>query len=109
MIVVGECREGFGNRTFEEWMLSGNSPQELITRIQRSFVLGGHKAAAIATILQHARVYLVSELPDEIVRKCGFTPFHNVQRALDQALAEKGENSQVMVLPQAVSVLPVVV
>ena len=106
LIVVGECREGFGNRTFEEWMLSGNSPQELITRIQRSFVLGGHKAAAIAAILQRVKVYLVSEMPDETVRRCGFTPFHDVQQALERALEELGEDSTVMVIPQAISVLP---
>ena len=109
LIVVGECREGFGNHTFEEWMLSGLSPEELITRIQCEFVLGGHKAAAIAAILQRIKVFLVSDMPDETVKKCGFTPFHDVQLALQQAFLELGDNRQVMVIPQAISVLPVMV
>ena len=51
------------------------TPQVLIDRIQREFVLGGHKAAAIAGLLARVDVYLVSEFPDEVVRSMCMTPF----------------------------------
>ena len=46
IVLVARCREGFGNKVFEEWMTGMGTPQVLIDRIQQEFVLGGHKAAA---------------------------------------------------------------
>jgi len=43
-------------------MTKSASPESMITRIREDFVLGGHKAAAIAMVMQNAEIYLVSEL-----------------------------------------------
>ena len=40
--------------------------ESLITRVKENFQLGGHKAAAIAMVLQHARIRLVSEMDDDL-------------------------------------------
>ena len=48
VILVGSCREGLGEKTFEDWMLRAEKPEDLIRWIQENFKLGGHKAAAIA-------------------------------------------------------------
>jgi len=106
LILVAECREGIGNRTFESWLVSGQSPEEIISRIRREFVLGGHKAAAIAAIQQRAQIFVVSDLPPEIVRPSGLFPFTTLQQALDAAFQELSNDSQVLVIPQAVSVIP---
>jgi nickel-dependent lactate racemase len=106
IILSAECREGFGNSVFEEWMLSADSPQDILERIQRQFVLGGHKAAAIAAIETCASVYLVSSLPDQLVRRLFMTPFASISEALQAAFMTLGSTSQVSVLPQAGSTLP---
>jgi nickel-dependent lactate racemase len=106
IILSAECREGFGSPVFEEWMLSAASPQEILDRIQRQFVLGGHKAAAIAAIENNASVYLVSSLPDDLVRRLFMTPFTSLTEALQAAFKTLGSESQVLVLPQAGSTLP---
>jgi nickel-dependent lactate racemase len=106
VILVSACPEGFGNQTFEDWMLTTSTPEAIISKIQKNFVLGGHKAAAIAAIQQRASVFLVSDLDDEIVRKMGITPCNNPQSALDSALRFLGQTSEVCVLPQAISILP---
>jgi nickel-dependent lactate racemase len=106
IILVAECREGYGSPIFEQWMLGAKSPDELIEKIQREFVLGGHKAAAIALIEKRASIYLVSSLPDEVVRGSRITPFASVQAAIDAALQTLGQDSQVLVLPIASSILP---
>lgn len=108
LILVAECEEGFGNQTFRTWMLEIASPDRVIKRIRQQFVLGGHKAAAIALIEKQASIYLVSSLPDKTVRRCRFTPFPGVQIALDRALGQLGAASAVLVLPQAQSILPIV-
>ena len=106
IILVAECPEGFGNKIMQQWMLEIPTPDEAIQRIQQEFVLGGHKAAAIALIEKRAAIYLVSNLPDDTVRRMRFTPFNSVQQALDHALEVLGGQSKVLVLPQAGSILP---
>jgi len=106
LILAAECVEGFGHDVFETWMTDGSSPDELIARIQREFVLGGHKAAAVAKILQRGKVLLVSELPDEQVRKMHMHPFPGMEGALAAAMEEAGRDAHVLVLPEANSVLP---
>lgn len=108
IILVAECSEGYGNQTFETWMREAPSPDKLLDRIQQEFVLGGHKAAAIASVLKQARIYLVSALPPEQVQCCGLVPFDNLGEAMEIALGEVGPEASVIVLPQGGSILPVV-
>jgi nickel-dependent lactate racemase len=118
IVLVAECPEGLGNKTFESWM-AGSSPDEILARIQQEFVLGGHKAAAVAAVLKRAAVYLVSALPGDLVRRCSMVPFAvgeggiegpeaALAAALDAALATAGDSASVLVLPQGGSVLPLV-
>jgi nickel-dependent lactate racemase len=107
IILVAECREGLGNSTFEAWMRDANSVDDVLARIQREFVLGAHKAAAIAAVLKQAKVLLVSELPAEAARLCYLEPYDNLQSALQNALREMGPAAGVIVMPQGGSVLPV--
>jgi nickel-dependent lactate racemase len=106
IILAGACSEGLGNRIFEEWMTSAPSPEALTERIRSDFQLGGHKAAAIAGVLQKANVYLVSEMQPDFVKSLFFTPFSTVQDALDAALAKLGANAKVLAIPYCGSVLP---
>lgn len=108
IIWAAECCEGLGNSTFETWMREADSPQAILARIQREFVLGGHKAAAIADVLCRAQVHLVSSLPDETVEACGMVPFVKIQTAVQEALKAKGPEVDVIALPYGGSVLPIV-
>ncbi len=99
VVLVARCREGFGQKTFEEWMTGMGTPQVLIDRIQREFVLGGHKAAAVAGLLARANVYLVSEFPDEVVRSMCMTPFASVDGAVRAALDRAGPGARCLVVP----------
>lgn len=107
IILVAECAEGFGEQVFAEWMADMTSPQVLIDRIRRTFVLGGHKAAAIAGLLARAEVYLVSEFDEQVVRRMGMQPFHTAQAALDAALARHGAAASVLVVPHGTRTTPV--
>jgi nickel-dependent lactate racemase len=106
LILAAECREAIGNKTFEEWMFAASSPQDILERIQKEFVLGGHKAAGIANIERRAKVYLVSSMPDELVQHLFMTPAAGLNEALEAALQSLGSDSQVLVLPQAGSIIP---
>ncbi len=99
VILVARCREGFGNAVFEAWMTGMGTPRVLIDRIQREFVLGGHKAAAVAGLLERVDVYLVSEFPDDVVRSMCITPFASVQDAVGAALDRAGHGARCLVVP----------
>jgi nickel-dependent lactate racemase len=82
------------------------SPDSMIERIRRDFQLGGHKAAAIAMVLQHADIYLVSEMPEDFVRRIFLTPFPSAQAALDAALQKLGNDASILAMPYGGSTLP---
>ncbi len=106
VILIGSCREGLGEETFEAWMTQSPSPESMIERIRRDFCLGGHKAAAIAMVLQSADIFLVSDLKDDFVRKIFLTPYPSAQAALDAALQKLGPDATILAMPYGGSTLP---
>jgi nickel-dependent lactate racemase len=108
IILVGSCAEGMGESVFEEWMLSAEKPSDLIERIENDFQLGGHKAAAIALVMAKAEIFLVSDMPVDLVKEIFMQPFSDVQTAYNAAKAKLGENATVIVMPFGGSTLPVV-
>ena len=106
MVLIGSCREGLGEKVFEEWLTQAPTPHSLIERIQKEFWLGGHKAAAIAMVLEQADIYLVSDLEDDLVRSLFMTPFHTVQEAYDAAAKRCGSGATVLAMPYGGSTLP---
>ncbi len=106
VILVAECPEGFGERTFEDWMRDAACPDDLIARIARGFVLGGHKAAAIAGAAKQARVCLVSAL--DPAAGSGVLPWRcaSVDEALRESFATLGPDASVLVMPDANHTLP---
>ena len=106
IILVGSCKEGLGEHVFEEWMTKSPDAHSMIDRIQVDFQLGGHKAAAIAMVLEDAEVYLVSELDADFVKQIFLTPFSDVQTAFDAAMQKIGSGASVIVMPYGGSTLP---
>ena len=106
IILIGSCKEGLGEHVFEEWMTKSPSPKAMIERIGHDFQLGGHKAAAIAMILERADIYLVSDMEPDFVRSLFLTPMPNVQTALDCAMEKLGQNVTVLAMPYGGSTLP---
>lgn len=106
VILVGSCKEGLGEKTFEEWITSAKTPESLITRIKEDFKLGGHKAAAIAMVLKNADIYLVSELDESLVKSIFMKPFKTVEEAYKAAIKKHGENATVIAMPYGGSTLP---
>lgn len=106
IILVGSCKEGLGETVFEKWMAGSPSPGSMIERIAYDFQLGGHKAAAIAMVLQNAKIRLVSEMDEAFVKHIFLIPHSSVQDAFNTAFAELNGNATVLVLPYGGSTLP---
>lgn len=108
IILIGSCKEGLGEEVFEEWMTQSETAASMIDRIQTDFQLGGHKAAAIAMVLEKADIYLVSDLEDAFVEKIFLTPMGSAQAALYKAFEKLGNNAKVLAMPYGGSTLPYV-
>ena len=106
IIWLAECTEGLGERTFEDWMLHHEKSSDIIEHLYREFKLGGHKAAAIALVLEKAKIVLVSRFEDDFVRSLHLSPAKSVQEALDEAIERYGENATVILMPFGCSTLP---
>jgi nickel-dependent lactate racemase len=106
VVLIAECAEGLGSGTFEAWMRDPGGPDAILARIRQQFVLGGHKAAAVALAMKRAAIYLVSALPAEQVRAMGFVPFSDPAAAVAAAVQAAGSRPFVAVMPEGGSVLP---
>lgn len=107
VILAAACPEGLGERVFEAWLREARTPGDLVDRIRREFRLGGHKAAAIALVMERARCLLVSDMPDELAALTFMTPVPDLQEAVDRALSGLPDDAGVLVMPHAGSTLPI--
>lgn len=106
IILIGSCKEGLGSKVFEDWLMAAPTAHSMIERIGKQFQLGGHKAAAIAMVLENAEIYLVSDLEDDFVEKIFLKPAHSAQEALDKAFERLGPDATVLCMPYGGSTLP---
>ena len=106
IILMGACNEGLGSKTFESWLLAAPTAESMIERVHKQFQLGGHKAAAIAMVLQNASIDLISEMDVEFVRSIFLNPQPDAQTAFDAAMAKYGENATVLAMPFGGATLP---
>ena len=106
VILVGACNEGLGSRVFEQWITTAKSPRALIERVHEKFELGGHKAAAIAQVMERAEVCLVSEMAPDFVRSIFFTPMPSAAEALAYAFEKHGKDATVIAMPFGGATLP---
>ena len=107
IIVVGACNEGLGSAKFEEWLTKSETSHEMVVRIGKDFQLGGHKAAAIAMILEYANIDLVSEMDDDFVRSIFMNPQPSAQKAYDDCVAKYGPDAKVIAMPFGGATLPI--
>ncbi len=106
LILVSACRTGVGADTFLRLLASATTPNEALEKISREFKLGYHKAAKMAEIGLRIKMFAVTGLEPEIVRKAHMVPMPSLQEAVDRALAELGPGSKVTFIMDAVITVP---
>ncbi len=105
IILCASAAEGFGEHTFEEWMLT-KTAQERVDEIAVNFKLGGHKAAAIGQMQLRNEIIMVTDLDADIVEKVGFKYASSMESALKVAFETQGPSADVLIMPVAGSTLP---
>lgn len=105
IILCASCREGFENDVFKKWMMT-KTKEQMVKEIKENFVLGGHKAAAIAMTMMKSEIYMVTDYDKNTIEHMGFKYFNDLQDAVDSALNKSGCFSNVIVMPAGGSTLP---
>src|SRR4030042_4069613 len=106
IILLAECSEGYGEPVFENWIEEANAPDDIIKRLKKKFVLGGHKAYSIAKLAKEVEVILISSLLPEKVRKLFFISMENITQAIEYVKEKYGESFQAYIFPSGNTVLP---
>ncbi|HET9477801.1 MAG TPA: nickel-dependent lactate racemase [Pyrinomonadaceae bacterium] len=100
IVLLAECGDGLGRPDFMKWFESADS-RALAERLRNEYEVNGQTAWALLTKAERYRIYLVSQLPDEQVRRMRMTP----ARSIAEALKDAGEKAG-YVLPRGAAVLP---
>ncbi len=104
LILVSKCRMGIGSETFVKLLSSCRDPQEALDKIEKEYKLGYHKSAKIAEIARWAEMWAVTSLEDDVLKSVFMRPFHNLQEAIDAALAEKGDEKILFLMNASLTV-----
>jgi len=105
IILVAECREGFGNSTFENWTMTASDLEEIGKKLRGRFILGAHKTFALSKIAKRAEIVIVSD-KIRAANPILFKTFKKPQEALDHARRSHGTDASILLMPHAMSTLP---
>ncbi len=111
IILIAACIDGIGGTHFEKLMLSG-TPQEIrdtIMAIPDKETIPEQWCAQIFSemLLKHKIILVTTNLDHDLVRKVNLVPASSLEEALAIGYKEKGNDAEVVVIPDGVSVIAV--
>ncbi len=107
LIVVSKCRLGIGEETFLSTLSSYDTPEDVIQKMKTDYVLGYHKVVKMAEINLWAKVWAVTDLDPDVLKKIFIKPYGSVQEAVDNAIKLKGKYTKVIFLLDGSVTIPV--
>ncbi len=106
LILVSKCANGIGKNEFYDLLSSCSLPGEVFKKIEENYVLGYHKAAKLADFMQNHKLWMVTDIPEEKMRKIFIYTFDSLKKAIDNALELKGKNAKVLFIFDAAITVP---
>jgi nickel-dependent lactate racemase len=107
IVLLAECADGIGK--FAAWLTGATSPQDVIDRFTREGFTREHSSKAFMcarALAKHPIVVCCSGVGRAELEAMFFRHANMPQAAVDCALAIKGDNASVLVLPYAVDCVP---
>ena len=98
IVLLAECSDGLGRPDFLKWFDSADS-RALAERLRKEYEVNGQTAWALLTKAERYRICLLSELPDEQVRRMRMTPARSIADAVEG-------NRAGFIMPRGAAVLP---
>jgi len=107
MILLAECRDGFGHGTFFNWFRHKRL-DEFEASLREHYEINGQTAYSLLSKAQRFKILLVSEFPGKQVEEMGMVPVASLEEALHRAEQMLPADWQALVMPEGGSVLPTV-
>lgn len=109
IILVAQCPEGVGSQGYWEFMQGVKDNNGAIEKFTNTpFRIGPHKAFLFARIAKRLNTIVVSDMPDNTIKKLLLTPAKNLPKALHLAFLNSPPDPSIAVLPHAVATVPLV-
>lgn len=106
LILLAECRDGFGNGTFFNWFRHQHL-DDFEAALREQYEINGQTAYSLLQKAQRFRVILVSSFPARQVQEMGMLPASSLDQALVLAAGFLPDDWRAYLMPEAGSVLPV--
>jgi nickel-dependent lactate racemase len=113
IIIPARCQEGIGQglgeRRFHELMRSARDPEEIVETARREgYPAGGQRAFVVAKVLQECEVVIVGSEQPGLVEEAKMLPVADMNEAFQFVERKHGRDAEVLVVPDALHVVPVV-
>ena len=107
IILAAKCPEGIGSQAFEDFMQGINSIDDVFQKMDREgFKVGPHKAFQIARVASRVKIIMISDLPDDFVRKCFISPARTLEKAVELAKQFVYPVERIAIMPRATNTIP---
>jgi nickel-dependent lactate racemase len=104
LVVYAECAEGIGSSTFMPYF-SHDSSAAIVEALLSDYQLNGHTALSLKRKTETVRLFLVSSLPAEQVRRIGMIPLKPTDSLWQEGVFQSPANG--LNFPQAAYYLPI--
>jgi len=104
IILVAECRLGFGEERYVKLLKAAESPGDILNNFDfENFEVGPHKAVLFARTLTRYNVRIISKIPDDEFKDMFMESFSNLYEALEDIPTDR----EILVIPNALQILPI--
>ena len=104
IILLAECVDGLGRTDFLKWFEADDS-HALESCLRDAYEVNGQTAWSLLTKAERFSVHLVSNLPDEEVRRMRMIPVGSIK----ETLANAPSDAKGYIMPRGAALLPVVI
>lgn len=101
IVLLAECSDGLGRADFLKWFAENDS-RALAARLREHYEVNGQTAWSLLSKAERHKIFLISELPDEDVRRMHMIPAHS----LDEVTNRVGARVEGFILPRGAALLP---
>ncbi|MBO8137960.1 MAG: nickel-dependent lactate racemase [Desulfotomaculum sp.] len=105
IIACARCQEGYGDSIFAQWLKEAQAPGDIVKRFNDMYVLGGHKAYAVAELVKNHEVVLVSDLGPRDVNNLFMTYQPSLKKAFQYVEKKHGPDYRAWIIPYGALIL----
>ncbi len=109
LILVASCYDGIGPDDYAQMLQSGKSPSDLAAKFEEikvNYKLGWHKVGSIPPFLAERELWMVTRLDKTNLDRMFIKGFDSIQEAVDNAVAEKGQDCRFLIVEDSANVCP---